>query len=174
MDNKDQPETLNNLMGYQVSIEEMRFKLSEQYHSLEVFKKFGEQMVSIASLVMVIGSSLQIFNATVTSNRLIFNVLIVVAMILYLLLIGFSLYLSNPVKVKGPTPANWDELYEGFIAVPDNIAIQRKLISNYLEAIQKNEPILNDRKYLPKSLSVLLVLIVFLFVVLSLFPRFSV
>jgi len=159
-------------LGYEIANSEMQYRLEEQYKSISAIKNITQQIFAAASLIVGLGGSLQLFNVQVDANYLIlYNRIIWITMGLYFLLILFCIVVLFPVKVKGPTSADREELFQGFIWRTNDLDIMRQRLDNYIAAISANEPIIQKRRLLSIVPAVLLPIIVILLLGLSLIPR---
>ncbi len=163
---------IDNILGYKIAISEMQYRLEEQYRSINAFKSTTQQIFATASLVVGLGGSLQLFNVYVSeSYYVLYNWLILIAVGFYLLLILTCITALFPVKVKGPTPSDNEQLYIRFIWRTDEKDILRQQLDNYVAAINANEPIIQKRRRLAIITTVLLPIIVVIFFILSIIPR---
>lgn len=161
-----------NKFGYETILVEMRYSLEEAYESISIPKKLGEQILAASSVIVALGSSLQIFNVQIDPRFLgWFNFLVISALILYLALFVLCLKLIFPVKVPGPTGSNWDDLYYGFVFEKTNAEVIKQTISNYISTINKCEPLIEPRRKLAVIVTILLPIIVTLLVLAALIPR---
>lgn len=159
-------------LGYEIAVSEMKYRLEEQYKSISAFKSITQQIFAAASLIVALGSSLQLFNVRVAATyQTFYNCIILIAMGSYALLISFCIVVLFPIKVKGPTSAERDLLFQRFIWRTNDLEIIRQQLDNYLAAISSNEPIIQKRRKLAMGSAILLPLIVILFLILSLIPR---
>jgi hypothetical protein len=150
----------------------MKYRLEEQYKSISAFKNIVQYIITSASLVVGLGGSLQLFNVQVDVlyvNK--YKFLLISTIVIYLLLIALSLAVVFPVKVKGPTPADRDQLFNGFIWKTKELDILRQQLDNYLAAIDANECVILKRRKLAILTSCILPIIVILIILLSLIPR---
>jgi hypothetical protein len=168
----EEKEFIENKFGYQVAISEMQKYLDGQYQSVSAVKNVVEQILGAASLIIAIIGALQLFNARIQPQyQAIYNGLIVVTVILYIVLIASSIWVLSPTEVKGPISADWDELYKGYVGHENEIDILKQQLSNYLNAIKLNDPIIIKRSRRTWIPAILLPVIVILVFSLSLLPR---
>lgn len=165
-------EGYENIVGYELTFEEMRFRLSEVYGGLAEVRKTVRSVFSAASLIIALIGALQIFSVKVQpAYYLLYSFFVGLTMFLYFLLIVGSIKLLSPTKMKGPIPADLDILYYKFISHEDTLAIYRQLMVQYVDTIKQNEAIVENRYAWAKWVSYLLPAIVLILLGLSLIPR---
>lgn len=163
---------VENRLGYEVSFADMQHHLEQQYRAIEAVKSTTQHILAAASLIVALVGALQLFYARVDSGYLIlYNLLIWLTMILYIALIGCCVFVLQPAQMRGPIKADWDDLYEGYVGQEDDLDVLKQRLSNYLNAMRLNEPIIDRRRKLTTVACVLLPVVVVLLFCLSLVPR---
>jgi len=165
----EQTEYHESRLGYEIAIDEMRLQLEEQSKSITAVKKITEIVFTASSLIISLIGALGLFRAPVSSDFVgLYNALIIIAMLLYIVLIVLSIWVMQPVKVYGPIKPDWDVLQDYYINFADDVAVLKQQLSSYLKAIQSNEPIISQRSKRAKCTSLILPVIVVILFFLSL------
>lgn len=163
-----------NLLGYEITVSEMKYRLEEVYKGIDEIKMTFRNVFGAASLIVALMGALQIFSADVVpEDKDLYYLLISFSIALYVLLIAGCIWMISPVKVAGPTPAKWDKLKAGFIDREDKSKIYEQLIKNYINAINESEGKVTQRYKWGKLFLYLLPIIVVLLFWISLLPRVS-
>ena len=165
----EQTEYHENRLGYEIAIDEMRRHLEEQGKSITAVKRITEIVFSASSLVFSLIGALGLLRAPVSSGCLVlYNALIIIAILLYIFLIGLSIWVLQPVKFYGPIEPDWNVIRDHYINFSDDLAILKNQLSGYLEAIKSNGPIISQRNKRAKCTSLILPVIVLILFGLSL------
>lgn len=161
-----------NLLGYEISVSEMKYRLEEVYKGIDEIKNTFRNVFGASSIIVALIGALQIFSSDVAPEYKALNcLLIALTIVSYGLLIAGCIWMISPIKVSGPTPSKWDALKEGFIDRDENSKIYEQLIKNYIRAIDKSEPEVMKRYKWGKFVLPLLPIIVVLLFIISLLPR---
>jgi hypothetical protein len=161
-------EYYENKLGYEIAIAEMRRTLEEQGKSITAVKRIVENVFTASSLVIGLIGALGIFRAHVAPGYVVFyNVLLVIAILLYILLIALSVWILQPIEFHGPVKASWDVLYDYYVNFTDDVAVLKQHLNSYLNAIHLNEPIIVQRRKRARYTSMILPVIVLILFGLS-------
>lgn len=168
-------EVFENQLGYEISVSEMKRRLDGVYSGIDEIKKTFRSIFSAASLIVALIGALQIFSVKVIpAYQVYYTALFITSMVLYVFLIIGCIWMLSPIKVKGPTPEDWDVLYEGFSSQKDDIEIYKQLLSNYINAINKSEVIAEKRYRWALFFLPILPIIVVLMLIIGLLPKIPV
>lgn len=172
---ENETDVFENPAGFDVIIDELKTHLQEQYDSVTVIKSSANSVFSAASLVVAIIGALGLFNVKIEDDyQLAFNLLIGVAITLYVGMIIGLVWVLQPVTVNGPTKTTWETLWNAYASKEDELNIKRQQISNYLAAIEHNSVVIKRLSTRTKIFSSIFPVILIILLVLTLFPRTSI
>jgi hypothetical protein len=172
MANETQEVQIENKLGYETVIAEMKYLLEQQYQGIEATKSTAQHILSAASLIIALIGALQLLNVQVDPEwATAYNYLVVISIGSYVALIICCVIVIRPAQVYVPTSANWGELYSKFVGHRDDLDVLKQQLANYLNVINLNEQIVITRRRLATIASVLLPIIVIILFTLSAIPR---
>lgn len=137
---------------------ELRSTLSAQYSNADGLDSKLKQLLSSASLILSIVTTLQITTG-IKQVGLPYLIGLAVALLLYAILITFIMRALRPMTYYAPIPPKWDDIAKHYFGKDEDTALSQ-LISTYLDALEKNDAPLTYKTRMVNFASVLLVLIV--------------
>lgn len=150
-----------NLEGYRTALEEMQLLLEHQYERLKEAKSTARTILISGSFIVAIIGTLQIFNEKPEPFlQMWYEISIGIAITLYLLLIGFCVWILLPAEIWTPIKGEFEVLYDAFIGKRSEMEILDQQLLQRLIAIEKNEPTIRLKKDLSIAAGVCLALIV--------------
>lgn len=162
---------MNDHLDLQVSIEEMRGVLKQQWDGMDAIKATARSVLSAASLIVALLGALQVLNARVDpAYQDLYHAGILVALGLYVLLVAGCSTALLPVTMKGPVMASWEVLQQAFSGKEEREILKMRL-SGLLNAIALNTGPLRRMRALTTLALLLLPLEVVLLMLLGLIPR---
>lgn len=137
---------------------ELRSALAAQFNNADGLDGKLKQLLSSASLIFSIVTTLQI---TTGIKQIGWPYLIELGFVfvLYATLIAVIVRALLPMTYHAPIPTTWDEIAQHYFGQDEETALSQ-LISTYLDALDKNDTPLTRKASAIKIASVLLVLIV--------------
>jgi hypothetical protein len=163
---ENQITTTESLLGYRAAFEEMKYRLEEQHKGISAIKSFTQISLGSASVVLGLIGALRVqivgFDPEISGK---FHTILLIAVGLYFIQLITSLYILIPLKIFGPFTADWNHLYSGLVSRDNEIDILRQRLSNYLNVINKNQPIVDSRAVVAIIPPICLVIILFLLIV---------
>lgn len=161
----------NEELVLEVSIEEMQRSLKSQFEGIDAIKSTARTVFGASSLIVSLLAALQLAIPRIIPNLLAaYQIGVVLALILYAFQVTICIYVLLPISVSGPVQADWDVLYNAFSG-DSKVEVMRMRLSAYLNAIELNEPKIQELKKITTVASVILPIIVVILLILSLFPR---
>jgi len=139
-------------------LDELRTTLSAQFDNADGLDSKLKQLLSSASLILSIVTTLQITTGIERIGTL-YLIGLVVALVLYIALIVTIIRALRPMDYHAPIPSDWDEIAERYFGKDETEALD-VLISTYLDALEKNEVPLAYKVKRVQVASILLVSIV--------------
>lgn len=136
-------------MAYRIAVEEMKFRMEQQFQALDIVKTTARQILSSASLILALAGVLQVINGSVADqNRFWFNLVLGLGGIAYLVLIVLCITCLRVVYIDLPIAADWDVIYESYIQLTDEVELLRMQLSSYLNVIALNTPVVKRKSRL--------------------------
>ena len=171
MDTNTSPAWPENIFGYKIAIEEMQLALKNNLESFDAVRNMARTLFGAASLIVGLLGTLQIISADVVpAYRGIYNFLITLTMIVYIGLIVCCLRVLSPNNIDLPIEVDWNVLWNHYISETDDQIYKTRLIS-YINAIQKNWPVITRLRNITRIATLLLPIIIVLILLISLLPR---
>jgi len=162
---------MSDTSGLQVCIDEMNRNLKLQYEGVDSLKATARSILSAASLITGLMSVLQLSRPPIQAAYIdLYNLGIVVASALFIALIITSIRSIMAITLQAPVVADWQALSAG-LAEKTGPDLARQHLSNLLNAIARNQPIIDRQTRLVWAACILLPLVVAALFMLSLVPR---
>lgn len=132
--------------GYQVMYDESNSRLQEQYESIKTLRGISIAFFGFSSLLISLSNPIDLIDP-LYPNITCQNLLVIGALIFYLLLIIFCLFVIYPAEMKGPVSPTLEELAKAF-GNKTKVEVLKQRVINCLYAIELNEKTLTMRKNL--------------------------
>ena len=148
-----------------LALEEMRFNMQQVLNNGDSLDQKVNILLVAAGVVLAITSTLQVTLSPDRSN--IYWGILIFAIILYLLAVGFILFSSKPYMYHLAMSAKWEDLDKYLFNTSEREAILT-LLAGYVDQIQYNEQI-NRRKakFQSFSLGVLAITVLIFFILVA-------
>jgi hypothetical protein len=157
--------------GLKVCVDEMNRNLKLQYEGIDSLKATARAVLSAASLITALMTVLQLARPAIQAAYVpLYNAGIVITMMLYAGLISACVAAISSVTMIAPIGADWKALYTTF-ATKTETDLLKMQIAQTIQAIEKNEPIINRLRTLVIAACILLPVVVVILLALSLIPR---
>ncbi len=128
-----------------VSNDFMEKELNKQYETLVVFRDIAKNIFSLSSIIFTIFGISQVFNNAINPDFLsLYISLMILEIIIYIVMIVFSISVIFPKKVFGPIIPDWNNLKHAFLEKNDR-DIEKQKLTQYLTAIKNNMTIINKK-----------------------------
>lgn len=128
--------------GYEMAVEEMRFVLEQQYDGIGIIKSTAQNLLSVSSVIVGLYSALQLLgNQIPARNSSLYIAALIASAVLYVFQTALCIYVLRPIGVHGPIRADWDVVMDNLAQLQDEKQVRIQLLSNYINAIDKNRPI---------------------------------
>lgn len=154
-----------------VAIDEMSRNLRLQFEAMDTHKTTARAILSAASLIIGLMGVLQLARPSIQTPFVsLYNLGIVLAMIVYVVLISLAVWSIMAVSMASPIKSDWETLKTYFVGKCGRDLLKMQL-SAILNAIRFNDVLLTRQRRLVTAACVCLPVIVLILMALSLIPR---
>jgi len=155
---RSKPQTHTESVIKRLILDELRTTLSIQFDNADGLDGKLKQLLSSASLILSLVTTLQI---TTGIEQIGWPYLIglIITLAQYIVLIAIVVYGLRPITYHAPIPPDWDEMANRYFG-EDEDKVLSTLISTYIEALDKNDIPLARKARMFVRASILLVTIV--------------
>ncbi len=158
---------MSNFSKEELALSEIKQIYDQVYSAGDILDNKAMSLLSNSSLILTLFGVLQV--ALITEPQpLVYKIGLVAVFVLYLVLVGFTLWTFRPQDYRGAFKATWKGVDEAILdlEMPDAI---NQLIANYLDRIEKNKAIIKQKSDRLKKTEYIFFSIMALLLVLSLF-----
>lgn len=142
-----------------LSIDELRGLFNRQYSIISITRDIAKTILGSTSVIVSIVITLTTIRQTSLENIEIYNIVALIAGVLFILLIGITVYLLMPSPLLGPIKPSAAVLENFYVDKPSR-AVMLQLISAYLNIIGVNEKTIKKRNIETWVMGVLMMLII--------------
>lgn len=126
--------------GMKQSFIEVSSHYDAHLNTIKVLRDTSKLMFTTASVFFTLVISLNIFFVNVKASfQLLYNILLIVLLVVFLIFLGLVIWNLMPKSLSRPFPRDYDVITKGLcVSEADRYAV---LVSQYLESMKVNEPI---------------------------------
>jgi len=134
-------EAFENVLGYQVGVDEMKVLYRLQIEGFDITKDRAKAVLRTSSIVVALFGALQLINVQIAQEWLwLYNGVLISAASLYLIVISLCLLALESVDLDFPVADSWDNIYDHFASQENDLDVTKTLLAAYLGVINENKP----------------------------------
>lgn len=162
---------MSKYIGMQAALDEVEKAYTNQLSSMDAIKSTTRSILSSASLIVSLISTLQLFTSKVAPEWLIwYRAGVGLIAFLYIILILLCIIVLVPTNMFGPVSLNWKVLVETFDKKKEKDVIDMR-VSALINAIDLNRPNVRRASRLTLVTCIILPIIVITLILLAMIPR---
>lgn len=132
------------VIGFQKASEEAIKAYEDQMDSIKSIKDTVKTILSSTSIIFALISALQAVRNSEPHNQCLYYSIGFFTLVLFALLIGFSIYVLLPKRLSYPLrKSDWNHYDECFMGKGE-IEVYSNLTSAYVESMKSNEPLIRS------------------------------
>lgn len=143
----------NDLYDFTTMFNESQIKLNRQFTSINTFRDYSKTVVGYSSVIISLFATLKITSVPNNGQIQYFSILGLIG-VLYIWLVITGIQAFFPETITGSISPSYEEYKKAFLG-KEKKDILKQQISNYLNAIEINEPLILKKRNLCFRLSIL-------------------